>query len=221
MSLIFITCLVGAAVAVPIHVGHKVGQPPPYTTTRRVYTTPGPATGPTFWDVIGNNSDYSTFHSMVMSNKDIFSQYVGDKYPRYFTTRNSYQTGQTFLIPNNKAFAALGDYKAIAADTAEFQRIINFHTFFSVGQGGSISSRELAAGKVFKTASNNELLKVLVGTVTTPSGFTKNWQFTPEGQADKGMKNVIANVVKADIKAAEGLMHEIDAVLIPPHPAAV
>lgn len=145
---------------------------------------------------------------MVMSNKDISSRFVG-KYGYFIST---YRTGQTFLIPNNKAFASL-DYKAIAANTTEFSRIINFHSFFSVGRDGSVSSRELEADGRYKTNSNNEFLTVLQARVS-PTG----WQFTPAGAPDKGAKNVIANVVKADIKAVEGLMHEIDQVLIPPHP---
>lgn len=200
-----LVCLIGSAVAVPVHLNREAGglnQPRP---------TPVPLVGPTYWEVIGNNSDYSTFRAMVTSNKDIMSQFVEGNNYKPFTSRVSYYGQQTFLIPNNKAFDALGDYKKIAANTELFTSVINFHLFSRTGQ--SITSRDLKAGNTYLTQQNSEFLTVSQARVS-PTG----WQFSPASEPDAGQKMVVANVVKADIKAAEGIMHEIDQVLIPPTP---
>jgi len=98
----------------------------------------------------------------------------------------------TVLAPTDKAFAALpnGTIEALLNDTSKLKKILLFH----------VASQRLMAKDV-----------VNMSNITTLEGQKLQVNVT-----DKGVLVGKAKIIMTDINASNGVIHEIDAVLIPP-----
>ena len=95
----------------------------------------------------------------------------------------------TVFAPTDDAFAKIpkADLEALLKDKAKLTAVLTYHVV-----PGSVMAKDVKAGKV-KTVQGSEL------TLATTGGVTVNG----------------AKVIKADISADNGVIHVIDAVLLP------
>jgi uncharacterized surface protein with fasciclin (FAS1) repeats len=103
----------------------------------------------------------------------------------------------TVFAPTDKAFEALGEdtLNAVLKDKEKLQGILKYHVI--KGAVPSKDAIELAKGeKSAKTVQGGEI------------------KFSLNG--DKLMLNGKATVIKADVKVGNGVIHVIDAVIMPP-----
>ncbi|MGB9930131.1 MAG: fasciclin domain-containing protein [Methanosarcina sp.] len=98
----------------------------------------------------------------------------------------------TVFAPTDKAFAALpeGTVEALLKDTATLKKILLYH----------VTDEKLAAEDVVEISS-----------ITTLAG-----QKLPVTVSEKGVFVGKAKIIMTDIEASNGIIHKIDAVLIPP-----
>jgi uncharacterized surface protein with fasciclin (FAS1) repeats len=98
----------------------------------------------------------------------------------------------TVFAPNDEAFAKIpkADLDALLKDKAKLTRILTYHVF--AGNAGSAD------------------LKMLKDLSTAQGGRIKI------DASQGGLKVDGANVIKADVPAANGVIHVIDTVLLPP-----
>lgn len=97
----------------------------------------------------------------------------------------------TVFAPTDDAFAALpeGTVEALLADIPSLTAILTYHVV-----PGAVMSGDLSDGMTAATVNGAEI------TIGTTGGVTVNG----------------ANVVAADIEASNGVIHVIDAVILPP-----
>jgi uncharacterized surface protein with fasciclin (FAS1) repeats len=97
----------------------------------------------------------------------------------------------TVFAPTDEAFAALpeGTVEALLADIPALTAILTYHVV-----PGKVMSTDLSDGMMAATVNGAEV------TIGTMNGVTVNG----------------ANVVTADIEASNGVIHVIDAVILPP-----
>jgi uncharacterized surface protein with fasciclin (FAS1) repeats len=97
----------------------------------------------------------------------------------------------TVFAPTDEAFAALpeGTVEALLADPEALAGILTYHVV-----AGKVMSGDLSDGMMAATVNGAEI------TIGTEGGVTVN----------------DANVVTADIEASNGVIHVIDAVILPP-----
>lgn len=97
----------------------------------------------------------------------------------------------TVFAPTDEAFAALpeGTVEALLADPEALAAILTYHVV-----AGKVMSTDLSDGMMAATVNGAEI------TIGTTGGVTVNG----------------ANVVTADIEASNGVIHVIDAVILPP-----
>jgi uncharacterized surface protein with fasciclin (FAS1) repeats len=97
----------------------------------------------------------------------------------------------TVFAPTDEAFAALpeGTVEALLADPEALAAILTYHVV-----AGKVMSTDLSDGMMAPTVNGAEI------TIGTMGGVTVN----------------DANVVTADIEATNGVIHVIDAVILPP-----
>jgi uncharacterized surface protein with fasciclin (FAS1) repeats len=102
----------------------------------------------------------------------------------------------TLFIPSNEAFAAIPqtDLDAILADTEHLTSILSFH----VVAGESLSAADLAAAGTEPTVQGSELT------------------FAVEADGTLSINDGAANVACSNIAVANGTIHIIDQVLVPP-----
>jgi uncharacterized surface protein with fasciclin (FAS1) repeats len=98
----------------------------------------------------------------------------------------------TVFAPTNEAFAALpaGTVEALLADIPALTAILTYHVV-----PGKVMSGDLAAGCADVTTVNGAAAEVCKGDTVTIGGAT---------------------VTSADIEASNGVIHVIDAVILPP-----
>jgi transforming growth factor-beta-induced protein len=96
----------------------------------------------------------------------------------------------TVFAPNNAAFAALpaGTLDALLADTNKLRQVLHYHLV-----KGRARSADLSSGKII-----------------TVQGSAANIDL------GTGVRINSANVIAADVEAANGVIHVIDSVLLPP-----
>ena len=97
----------------------------------------------------------------------------------------------TVFAPTDEAFAALpeGTVEALLADPDALANILTYHVV-----PGAVMSTDLSDGMTAETVNGAEI------TIGTEGGVTVN----------------DANVVTADVEASNGVIHVIDAVIMPP-----
>ena len=97
----------------------------------------------------------------------------------------------TVFAPTDEAFAALpeGTVESLLADPEALAAILTYHVV-----AGNVMSTDLSDGMMAPTVNGAEI------TIGTTDGVTVNG----------------ANVVTADIEATNGVIHVIDAVILPP-----
>ena len=97
----------------------------------------------------------------------------------------------TVFAPTDEAFAALpeGTVESLLADPEALAAILTYHVV-----AGKVMSTDLSDGMMATTVNGAEI------TIGTEGGVTVN----------------DANVVTADIEASNGVIHVIDAVILPP-----
>lgn len=97
----------------------------------------------------------------------------------------------TIFAPTDEAFAALpeGTVEALLADPEALAGILTYHVV-----AGKVMSTDLSDGMMATTVNGADI------TIGTEGGVTVNE----------------ANVVTADIEASNGVIHVIDAVILPP-----
>ena len=97
----------------------------------------------------------------------------------------------TVFAPTDEAFAALpeGTVESLLADPEALSAILTYHVV-----AGKVMSTDLSDGMMAATVNGAEI------TIGTMNGVTVNG----------------ANVVIADIEASNGVIHVIDAVILPP-----
>jgi uncharacterized surface protein with fasciclin (FAS1) repeats len=97
----------------------------------------------------------------------------------------------TVFAPTDEAFAALpeGTVEALLADPEALAAILTYHVV-----AGKVMSTDLSDGMMAATVNGAEI------TIGTEGGVTVNG----------------ANVVTADIEATNGVIHVLDAVILPP-----
>lgn len=97
----------------------------------------------------------------------------------------------TVFAPTDEAFAKLpaGTLEGLLADKAKLTAVLTYHVV-----SGAVTSADVAGLKSAKTVQGAEL------TIDTSNGVKIN----------------DATVIKADIKASNGVIHVIDTVLLPP-----
>jgi uncharacterized surface protein with fasciclin (FAS1) repeats len=97
----------------------------------------------------------------------------------------------TVFAPTDEAFAALpeGTVEALLADIPSLTAILTYHVV-----SGAVMSGDLSDGMTAATVNGADI------TIGTTGGVTVNG----------------ANVVAADIAASNGVIHVIDAVILPP-----
>jgi uncharacterized surface protein with fasciclin (FAS1) repeats len=97
----------------------------------------------------------------------------------------------TVFAPTDEAFAALpaGTVEALLADPAALAAILTYHVV-----GGKVMSTDLTEGMMAATVNGAEI------TITLEGGAKVNG----------------ANITAADIVASNGVIHVIDAVILPP-----
>lgn len=97
----------------------------------------------------------------------------------------------TVFAPTDEAFAALpeGTVEALLADPEALAAILTYHVV-----AGKVMSTDLSDGMTAETVNGAEI------TIGTEGGVTVN----------------DANVVIADVEASNGVIHVIDAVILPP-----
>lgn len=97
----------------------------------------------------------------------------------------------TVFAPTDEAFAALpeGTVEGLLADPEALAAILTYHVV-----AGKVMSTDLSDGMMAATVNGAEI------TIGTEGGVTVNG----------------ANVVTADIEASNGVIHVIDAVILPP-----
>ena len=96
----------------------------------------------------------------------------------------------TVFAPTDEAFAALpeGTVEGLLADPAALAKVLTFHVV-----PGKVMSTDLSNGMMAATVEGSEV------TIMTEGGVTVNG----------------ANVVTADVEASNGVIHVIDAVILP------
>jgi uncharacterized surface protein with fasciclin (FAS1) repeats len=94
----------------------------------------------------------------------------------------------TIFAPTDEAFAALGLYPSNIASVPNLKQILLYH---------------VVAGMVYSNQLSNGFVSTLNGSAI-------------EVNLNNGVKANNANVIQADIKARNGVIHAIDAVLFPP-----
>ena len=106
----------------------------------------------------------------------------------------------TVFAPTNDAFDALppGQLDALLADPARLADVLRFH----------VLPARMFTGDVFGQLSMGTLL-----------GPELELDADGEGLVVRGPGGRTARVVSADIDASNGVIHTIDAVLLPPEPA--
>lgn len=107
----------------------------------------------------------------------------------------------TVFAPTNKAFAALGEakIKALLKDKDALKSILTYH----VVKGKVMAKDALALAKAEKSA-------------TTVNGAAVKLSLKGKGSGAKLTLNGTATVTKADVTASNGVIHVIDAVIVPP-----
>lgn len=97
----------------------------------------------------------------------------------------------TVFAPTDEAFAALpeGTVEALLADPEALAAILTYHVV-----PGAVMSTDLSDGMTAPTVNGAEI------TIGTEGGVTVN----------------DANVITADVEASNGVIHVIDAVILPP-----
>lgn len=97
----------------------------------------------------------------------------------------------TVFAPTDEAFAALpeGTVEGLLADPEALAAILTYHVV-----GGKVMSGDLSDGMTAATVNGADI------TIGTEGGVTVN----------------DANVVSADVEASNGVIHVIDAVILPP-----
>lgn len=97
----------------------------------------------------------------------------------------------TVFAPTDEAFAALpeGTVEALLADPEALAGILTYHVV-----AGKVMSTDLSDGMMAATVNGAEI------TIGTEGGVTVN----------------DANVVAADVEASNGVIHVLDAVILPP-----
>jgi uncharacterized surface protein with fasciclin (FAS1) repeats len=97
----------------------------------------------------------------------------------------------TVFAPTDEAFAKLpaGTIESLLADKAKLTAVLTYHVV-----SGAVTAADVAGLKTAKTVQGGEL------TIDTSAGVKIN----------------NATVIKADIKATNGVIHVIDTVLLPP-----
>jgi len=101
----------------------------------------------------------------------------------------------TVFAPTNAAFAAVPNISAIMKDIPELKKILMYHVV-----EGEVLSSQLKDGDQFKTLEGQNVSITISGS---------------DVSVDK------AKVVKANVVAGNGVIHVLDAVLIPPKKAGV
>ncbi len=96
----------------------------------------------------------------------------------------------TVFAPNDAAFKKLPqkDLEALLKDVVKLKSILTYHVV-----DGSIAAKDIKAGEL-KTLESRSLAAAIVGNSVTVNG---------------------AKVVKADIATSNGVIHEIDTVVMP------
>eukprot|EP01052_Picozoa_sp_SAG31_P009458 SAG31_NODE_497_length_14862_cov_6.951568_3_plen_551_part_00 len=110
----------------------------------------------------------------------------------------------TVFAPSNEAFAALGE-QAVQDLLADHDALVDLLTYHVVS--GELLSSELSSGERLETVEG----KTVKVRITQP-----NSQHPSVTLIGKGSR---ANVVQADIPASNGVVHVIDAVLLPEKPS--
>ncbi|MCG3269171.1 fasciclin domain-containing protein [Yoonia sp. I 8.24] len=97
----------------------------------------------------------------------------------------------TVFAPTDEAFAALpaGTVEALLADPEALAEILTYHVI-----AGKVMSTDLSDGMMAATVNGADV------TITTTDGVKVNG----------------ANVIAADVEASNGVIHVIDAVILPP-----
>ncbi|MCX7302690.1 MAG: fasciclin domain-containing protein [Rhodobacterales bacterium] len=97
----------------------------------------------------------------------------------------------TVFAPTDEAFAALpaGTVEALLADPAKLASILTYHVV-----GGKVMSTDLTEGMTAATVNGADI------TITLEGGAKVNG----------------ANIIAADIAATNGVIHVLDAVILPP-----
>ena len=159
------------------------------TTTEAMTSTTGETMGETVYDVAAGSEDFSTLVAAVDAAG--LQDALADP-----------EATLTVFAPTNDAFeaalTALGiTAEELLADTETLTSILTYHVL-----GETVTSADLAAAgtdEITVTTLNGEDLTVIVG-----DGGSVSFA----GQT--------ATVVAADIEASNGVIHVIDAVLVPP-----
>jgi uncharacterized surface protein with fasciclin (FAS1) repeats len=113
----------------------------------------------------------------------------------------------TVFAPPNTAFAALdtanpGTIAALLADAARLSDVLTFHV-----ASGQVLSTDLHSGMHITTVE---------GKVLTVRIRSTDNSVTIVGPRQRGVRQARAHVTQADVMASNGVIHVIDAVLVPP-----
>jgi uncharacterized surface protein with fasciclin (FAS1) repeats len=139
--------------------------------------------------------------NVVKSDKNIMQTLTDENYTTLVKLINTaglqetLATGGTFTIfaPTDAAFGSLrkGTAEALMNNTTELKRVLTYHVV-----SGELTGQDVAKMKNLKTLEGSEL--------------------TVSKTAAGGLQVGGANVTKADIRCSNGVIHQIDTVLIPP-----
>merc|ERR1711907_517757 len=113
----------------------------------------------------------------------------------------------TVFAPPNAAFTALdtatpGTIAALLADAARLTDVLTFHV-----ASGRVLSTDLHSGMRITTVE---------GKVLTVRIRSSDNRVTIIGPKQRGVRQARAHVAQADVMASNGVIHVIDAVLVPP-----
>ena len=113
----------------------------------------------------------------------------------------------TVLAPTDEAFEKLpkGVLQKVSDDPELLRKVLNYHVV-----KGLVASVDLKDGTETDTVQE-EKIKIAVTDTTNPETNATEKSIT--------LNDKKAKIVKADIKASNGLIHSIDTVLLPPSPA--
>jgi uncharacterized surface protein with fasciclin (FAS1) repeats len=103
----------------------------------------------------------------------------------------------TVFAPTNEAFAALPAGTVEGLTEEQLRNVLLFHV-----AAGSVLSTQLSNGQTIGTLLSGETVTVII------SGNTVGLDTNGDGQIN-------ASVIAADITASNGVLHKIDAVLLP------
>jgi transforming growth factor-beta-induced protein len=121
--------------------------------------------------------------------------------PAVLTTLSDPEAELTVFAPTDAAFAALGEetLNAVLADQAQLTSILLYHVVPGVVHSGDVTA----------------LLEENAGMVTVDTAL-EGAQVEIAGDAEMGITINGANIVVTDIDAGNGVIHVIDAVILPP-----